>query len=270
MNSGLPSPLDARDLRLLKLARLLVPAAEREEWVRAWAAELWCVRHGRRRRARRDSMVWGVFGDALWLHGERARLSFGGTATLCLLKLFLLALLCALPAAFGSGSWRGLGGWLAGRGVAFTVEAALVVFVSYATASAEIELWMSERPVFWWKAFVFQGAKMLLLLLAMFLLSADLCFPLRAPLPLTGELLQNMLFALFALLGLRWSFRDGDGRCKECLRALESPTRVGRPSYNFLEWNGTELECREGHGLLSVPELETSWCRASAWIRCSR
>ena len=45
---------------------------------------------------------------------------------------------------------------------------------------------------------------------------------------------------------------------KHCLRPLAEPVRVGRPSLNFLEWNGTELLCTEGHGLLSIPEIESS------------
>jgi hypothetical protein len=40
---------------------------------------------------------------------------------------------------------------------------------------------------------------------------------------------------------------------------------VGRPSHNLLEWNGTELLCPDGHGHLSVPEMETSWCQSSRW-----
>lgn len=265
MNGGLPSPLAVSDRRLLRVACLLVPAADREEWTRSWAAELWCFRHASR-RAPRDGMAMGVLCDALWLRAEDVRFAWAGTATLCLLGLSLLTLVCAVPLAAFLGSWRGVGVWLAWQGARFAVEASLIVFVSYATASVEMEQVLGTRKRFWWKARLFQATKMLLVLAATFLLSTDVCLPWRAGLPLTAELLQNMLFALFALIGLRWSFRDGDGRCKECLRLLASPTRVGRPSYNFLEWNGTELACREGHGLLSIPELETSWCRASAWI----
>ncbi len=37
------------------------------------------------------------------------------------------------------------------------------------------------------------------------------------------------------------------------------PARVGQPSRSFLAWNGTELICVDGHGLLHVPEMPTSW-----------
>jgi hypothetical protein len=73
-------------------------------------------------------------------------------------------------------------------------------------------------------------------------------------------------FVLFALIGLRWAVRDQEERCKHCLRSLTTPARVGRPSHNLLEWNGTELSCKHGHGLLNIPEIETSWCQYSHWI----
>jgi hypothetical protein len=73
-------------------------------------------------------------------------------------------------------------------------------------------------------------------------------------------------FFFFALLGLRWAIGDQEQRCKHCLRSLTTPARVGRPSHNLLEWNGTERSCKHGHGLLSIPEMETSWCRSSRWI----
>jgi hypothetical protein len=70
--------------------------------------------------------------------------------------------------------------------------------------------------------------------------------------------------------GLRWAFADQQQRCKQCLHLLATPARVGRPSYNLLEWNGTELLCKHGHGLLSVPEIETSWCQSSQWVDLDR
>jgi len=268
MMPSLPSPLQVRDCRLLHFVRFLVPAVDREEWVRSWAAELWCFRHTARPLDQR-SLFFGVVQDAFWLRAECARNALSGTATLCLLTLLLLVMVAGLPALAPTGHWRGLDAWLLQQGIRFFSESALIVFVSYATASSDIEQSVVTWRQFWLRARLFQSAKTLLVLLLAFVLSADLGFPLRAPLPLTAEFLRTMSFVLFALLGLRWSFRDGVGRCKHCLRSLSAPARVGRPSYNFLEWNGTEMLCRMGHGLLSVPEIETSWCRSSAWISLS-
>ena len=51
-----------------------------------------------------------------------------------------------------------------------------------------------------------------------------------------------------------------------CLRLLTNPARVGQPSRNFLAWNGTELMCSRGHGLLHVPEIATSWFSTQRWL----
>lgn len=48
--------------------------------------------------------------------------------------------------------------------------------------------------------------------------------------------------------------------------ALRCPARVGEPSRHFLTWNGTELICAGGHGLLHVPELPTSWFSKPRWL----
>jgi hypothetical protein len=98
-----------------------------------------------------------------------------------------------------------------------------------------------------------------------FLLSTNLCLPIHQGFPNTSDLLQVLCFVCFALLALRWAIRDQEQRCKHCLCSLTQPARVGRPSHNLLEWNGTALMCRYGHGQLSVPEIETSWCQSSEW-----
>jgi hypothetical protein len=113
---------------------------------------------------------------------------------------------------------------------------------------------------------IFFLLKTLQVLLLSFLVSVDLCVPLHGSSPVTADLLQMFAFVFFALIGLRWVISDQEQRCKQCLRSLTTPARVGRPSHNLLEWNGTERSCKHGHGLLSIPEMETSWCQSSRWI----
>jgi hypothetical protein len=81
-----------------------------------------------------------------------------------------------------------------------------------------------------------------------------------------SELLE--LFCTFwgLLLAFRWSLRDQRKRCPVCLRILTNPARVGQFSRNFLAWNGTELVCLSGHGLLHVPDLSTSWFGSQRWL----
>jgi hypothetical protein len=56
-------------------------------------------------------------------------------------------------------------------------------------------------------------------------------------------------------------------RCPMCLRSLAFPVRIGRAGSMFLDWSGTELLCSEGHGVLHVPLMATSWQKSrDEWI----
>jgi hypothetical protein len=68
------------------------------------------------------------------------------------------------------------------------------------------------------------------------------------------------------LFAFRWILQDQRRRCPECLRVLSNPARVGQASCNFLSWNGIELFCDRGHGLLHIPELATSWFSTQRWL----
>jgi len=77
------------------------------------------------------------------------------------------------------------------------------------------------------------------------------------------QLATSFLAFLFAF---RWALRDQRKRCPVCLRSLTNPARVGQSSQNFLAWNGTELICSQGHGLLHVPDIPTSWFSTQRWL----
>jgi hypothetical protein len=257
---------------LLSVVRWLVPAHERDEWSRTWQAELWYMRQ--RSRHRHVSPLAGVIDlsigltrDALWLRTERWRVGSSDTATLCLVSLLGLSVLSALVALILAGSWRSLDLYLRDEFTRSLIAAPHVLFVLLATAphrhtgQSSISRWR-----FWIRRKLFFLLKTVQVLVLAFLLSVDLCVPLHNLAPLTADLLQLFAFVFFALLGLRWAIGDQEQRCKHCLRSLTTPARVGRPSHNLLEWNGTERSCKHGHGLLSIPEMETSWCQSSRWI----
>ena len=84
--------------------------------------------------------------------------------------------------------------------------------------------------------------------------------------PVWRENLQLISSFVICLFGLRWVLRDQRQRCPLCLGKLTHPARVGEPSRNFLAWNGTELICAGGHGLLHIPEFATSWFRTQRWL----
>jgi len=70
-----------------------------------------------------------------------------------------------------------------------------------------------------------------------------------------------------AMAVLFWAIADQRTRCRECLRLLAFPVRIGSPGSFFLTWSGTELLCSEGHGVLHIPLLAPSWDDESEhWI----
>jgi len=77
------------------------------------------------------------------------------------------------------------------------------------------------------------------------------------------QLATSFLAFLFAF---RWALHDQRKRCPVCLRSLTNPARVGQSSQNFLAWSGTELVCLQGHGLLHVPDIPTSWFSTQRWL----
>jgi hypothetical protein len=255
------------DRALLQAVQIIVPVDDRTEWLRTWHAELWHMRHLKAHR--RNGLSIGLTRDALWLRTESCHRVYTGTVSLCLAALTSLCVIATVVMVTLTGSSHDAAMYLGIRLPHFIAGSPLLVLVVYAAFSMSnarhTEHGSANKFRFWLKRQLFLSAKTTLLLLLSFLFSADLFETLHAAFPITSDLLQILAFVLLSLLGLRWSFLDQQTRCKQCLRALTTPARVGRPSHNLLEWNGTELLCRDGHGHLNVPEMETSWCQSSQW-----
>lgn len=273
MSPTLPSPLPLFDRKLLAAIERIVPAAERADWSRSWHAELWHLHHRRNRPSRTQALTLladlsiGILRDALWLRSESWRRAYSGTALLCVASLFSLGMIALLMALYFAGGRAAMNAYLSMHLVRALFTAPLVVFVAFATASRRhLEQRSPNHNLYWLKRQLFFAIKSAQVLLLAFLLSADFALPLHAAAPNSSDFLQVLTFVLCSLLGLRWSLADQQNRCKQCLHVLATPARVGRPSHNLLEWNGTELTCKHGHGLLSVPEMETSWCQSSQWV----
>jgi hypothetical protein len=264
----LPSPLPRHDLLLLSAAQWLVPARDRADWLRSWQAELWYKSHAQNAHPAHPApaLSLGLIHDALWLRTESCSRALTGTPTLCLSLLASLLLLAAVPAIVVAGSLYAFALLAIHQAARLALESSFIVFVSLATAASSIEENIARPPQLRLKPRLFFFAKMLLILPLAWLVTNDLCYPVRSALPFTAEILQSLFFVLSSLLALRWNALDSALRCQHCLCSLAAPARVGRPSWNFLEWNGSQLLCRHGHGLLSVPEIETSWCQSSSWV----
>jgi hypothetical protein len=116
------------------------------------------------------------------------------------------------------------------------------------------------------RRWIFLLAKFALVVLVVDLYSTDLAYGLYSSDPIRALYIQLGTAFPALLFGFRWILQDQRKRCPECLRLLSSPARVGQASCNFLSWNGTELFCVQGHGLLHIPELPTSWFSTQRWL----
>ena len=270
----------ALSLRLLPLASRLVPAGKRSDWVKEWQAEFWQLQHGDRRvRSERGeihealSLAYGLCVDAACLRVDWAREIARGSAYTCLWVLVGYCLLCAGTERVAAGSW-----WLFLHVLTthFFGEFVLVALPAIFAAVATYPLrplrcnrqhpgskgWLSTRAK--WNLFLI--VKVVLTLALGFLATLVAVGPAHMVLGKYSDWFELLMYAVVVTVGLRWALLNQEQRCQKCLRMLSQPTRVGYASRNFLEWNGTELACADGHGLLHVPEMQGSWCWYDQWV----
>jgi len=121
-----------------------------------------------------------------------------------------------------------------------------------------------------WRWWGFFAAKTLLLLAMCFVGALEITG--RVSIILTGSVhplvgpFSTWLFLVTAMIALSWSLHDQSRRCRFCLNRLGNEASVGMASYLFLGWWGTELVCSDGHGLLHVPEMKSSWQEFDQWV----
>jgi hypothetical protein len=124
-----------------------------------------------------------------------------------------------------------------------------------------------RHTLHWWGFFTL---KTLLLLAVCFVGALEVTG--RVSIMLTGSLdpmvgpCSTWLFLVTAMVALSWSLHDQSRRCRFCLKRLGNEASVGMPGYLFLGWWGTELVCSDGHGLLHVPEMKSSWQEFDQWV----
>jgi hypothetical protein len=116
------------------------------------------------------------------------------------------------------------------------------------------------------RRWAFLASKLALLTPIVYFVSLDLAHLRTFADPASSAYIQLIAAFSICLFGLRWALRDQRQRCPICLRRLTHPARVGHASRSFLAWNGTELICSGGHGLLHIPELQTSWFNTQRWL----
>jgi hypothetical protein len=116
------------------------------------------------------------------------------------------------------------------------------------------------------RRWAFLSAKFILIVPIVYFGSFDLAYSSSSMSVGTSELLEAFSSFWALLFAFRWALRDQRRRCPVCLCTLTNPARVGQFSRNFLAWNGTELVCLSGHGLLHVPDIPTSWFSSQRWL----
>lgn len=245
---------------ILLAAALLVPGAEREEWLTEWTSELWYLR--RDGGASTAKFCFGSFRDAWWLRRNRVSAECKGRPWLrspgrCIAVLLALAFVaCSIAGFMPFRSPYYEGDFLFGQ--LFVLGMALLLLQIGAPFAWTEYAFATGGRTRWW---IFFGLKAVLILTIVFFGTLDLG---RIVAP-AGLLPHATLIGYVS--GFRWVLRDQHRRCPVCLRLLTNPVRIGEASHMLLDWYGTELICAKGHGLLHVPEIPTSSYSGQRWQR---
>lgn len=261
-------------LAILWAGTRIVRESDRAEWRAEWQTELWYAMEECDSR-RVTSYCLGALRDALWKRRNAdASPRYGSVLMLaqrpafpeppiiecthplespfrCLGLLGLLALILIFAGAF-SGAEATLSGarLLPGLALVCTIFWPVVALTSGAAAGEY------PRHRNWLRRWCFYLAKVALLLLIVAFGASDLT---------SSPLRFNIAFA-GAFLAIRWAMVDQRRRCPTCLRILDKPVRMGSGSRILLEWNGTELLCLRGHGVMHFPENPAIWFRKPRWM----
>jgi hypothetical protein len=251
----------------LRLASLLAPGDQRDEWMEEWRSELW---YADPRRATLFCM--GAFRDAFWLrrnstttvkqngiHLESPLSCLALLATLATVSI-LIAMTVRIPdlppGPFPPQTASDLAG-----------ACSVMLLFSCLVLPATLREWRSaaHRHSMPWPSRLRRG------------IFLALKIALLQPIMLSGFVVELMLgrlgglaglgFDAAVILALRWVIMDQQRRCPVCLRLLTAPVRIGTPSRTFLEWYGAESTCPRGHGLLHISEMSSGYSEKPQWLR---
>jgi len=248
-------------IAILRNAALLVPAAEREEWLAEWKAELWYVERGA------TTFCIGSFRDALWLRCSSlsARRTFSVESPLrCVLLLATIALQSSLF-AFGLPSRKLL---------VFLCSPSVIEHFSSGCLWLYLEsllVLLALNPLTLGECQANQSAPSLLTRLRRWLFLAVKIL-LLVPIPLFVCIALLPIFPLAPwivffgwIFGFRWILADQRKRCPICLHLLSNSIPVGNAAQLVLGSYGAKLVCARGHGSLYAPNIPTSWCSSQRW-----
>jgi hypothetical protein len=280
---------------LVRCASLLVPKQQRADWLAEWKGELAYVL---RTHARGSWFAWnapagfcfGALSDALWIAKHNQRLVTLGNSVLrtplrCMSCLVILAALGWLSSSLSVNLHGIAHPEMYQEAAPSTGSFLLEILIALIILPSTTSLSMGEYPAYRvygrrkirWQPQVFLLSKVMLVFLIAYCAGMGLnhlmeSLAVHERWSLVASAIRDCLppvqpvgSCLVCLYGMRWTLRDQRQRCPSCLHLLSSPARVGTPSRSFLSWNGTELICRGGHGLLHVPEMQMSWLATQSW-----
>jgi hypothetical protein len=250
----------ASHIATLRSAALLVPAAQRTEWLAEWTAELSYVD--------RDATGFclGSFRDALFLRASSISLrrAFSlESPSMCILLLAGLAALNLAAATLSRKLWSvGVSGppsfGQLALGLLWVYALSLLVLLTVNPLSlGEYSAKRHALPLTTrLRRWLFLASKIGLLVPIIWFAGA---IPAEIFPPATFALLLGWIFAF------RWAIWDQRKRCPVCLRPLSGPVEVGIHAHMFLDPRGTQLVCARGHGSLQIPAAQTTWCSRQTW-----
>lgn len=150
----------------------------------------------------------------------------------------------------------------------FTVMLAFLALPAVTSVSMGESCFSSHRPS--WSRRVcrwgFLTTKIALVLAIAWFASLDLAYWHATGYSIASQYVQLIASFSICLFGMQWAALDQRRRCPVCLRLVTNPANVGFASRTFLGWNGTELMCADGHTLLHIPGLPTSWFSTQRWL----
>jgi hypothetical protein len=246
---------------ILKTAAWLVPKEQRAEWLAEWLGELWQLRD---RPTGAALFCLGSFRDAGWLRRNHSGPPRRGLFRLesparCLLLLAIVAaasLFFALRLPVITASVRD--GTRSTRDIFLMLTSIACILLPATTKLA-----LGEYPRYALRRWIFLTCKVGLILPSIY---AACIYTRYQSLSHQFFTIPPQILLAAIILTFRWMLNDQRQRCPVCLRLLGNAAHVGQHGRNFIEWNGTELMCARGHGLLHVPATPSDWSGRQRWV----
>jgi hypothetical protein len=248
---------------ILTTASWLVPVEQRAEWLAEWKGELWHIQSGA------AIFCLGSFRDAAWLRRHNpeppparpCRLESPARCLLLLATAAAASSLCALRLPEGPVTTAIANTFPRSPTHSFLLMIAMSCLILPVITSFSLGDYPARK--YRLRRWLFLAAKIGLILPVVYAGCLYINYQYLSH-PSSPAPVQVLL--LGCLLAFRWALNDQRQRCPVCLRALGHAAQVGQPARNFLEWNGTELMCGRGHGLLHIPATPADWSGRQRWV----